>query len=214
MLVFILLGGYMPFDDAEIGVAAMYERIGRAEYAFDPDPFDHVSDAAKAQVRQLLVVDGAKRSSTRRARAPVVRGVGRVRYVPARARADATPHEALEREAQLKGATRAIIAQGRLTKLASDHEAGGRPVRVCRRMLDGRASATGDDRVAAYSEGAHGGAYSPPAPAARASKPWPGARVVPTIGGSASAPRTARIRGPLSSGYGAMGWTCVNVRSK
>ena len=124
VLVFILLGGYMPFDDAEIGVAAMYERIGRAEYAFDPDPFDHVSDAAKSLVRQLLVVDRAKRSSTRAALEHP--------WFAESAECATCQHELAQTlrhmkhwnaKRKLKGATRAIIAQGRLTKLASDHEA-------------------------------------------------------------------------------------------
>ena len=75
-------------------------------------------------MRQLLVVDRAKRSSTRAALEHP--------WFAESAECATCQHELAQTlrhmkhwnaKRKLKGATRAIIAQGRLTKLASDHEA-------------------------------------------------------------------------------------------
>mmetsp|Transcript_20217 Transcript_20217/g.60289 ORF Transcript_20217/g.60289 Transcript_20217/m.60289 type:complete len:356 (+) Transcript_20217:588-1655(+) len=62
VIVFILLGGYPPFDDAD-GVPAMYSQIKAGTYAFDDRYWASVSGEAKAFIKSLLQVDPSKRPS-------------------------------------------------------------------------------------------------------------------------------------------------------
>mmetsp|Transcript_3280 Transcript_3280/g.10065 ORF Transcript_3280/g.10065 Transcript_3280/m.10065 type:complete len:358 (-) Transcript_3280:440-1513(-) len=62
VIVFILLGGYPPFDDAD-GVSAMYAKIKTADYAFDERFWNNVSQEAKKFIKSLLQIDPSKRPS-------------------------------------------------------------------------------------------------------------------------------------------------------
>ena len=60
VIVYILLGGYPPFHDANHAI--LYRKIKAADYAFDPQYWDQVSDDAKDLIKKMLVVDPDKRS--------------------------------------------------------------------------------------------------------------------------------------------------------
>ena len=60
VIVYILLGGYPPFHDDNHAV--LYRKIKAADYAFDPQYWDQVSDDAKDLIKKMLVVDPDKRS--------------------------------------------------------------------------------------------------------------------------------------------------------
>jgi serine/threonine protein kinase len=62
VIVFILLGGYPPFDDSD-GVAAMYATIKAGKYSFDDRYWGSVSPEAKSFIKSLLQVDPSKRPS-------------------------------------------------------------------------------------------------------------------------------------------------------
>ncbi|KAH8067963.1 calmodulin-dependent protein kinase [Aureococcus anophagefferens] len=53
VIVFILLGGYPPFDDSD-GVAAMYATIKAGKYSFDDRYWGSVSPEAKSFIKSLL----------------------------------------------------------------------------------------------------------------------------------------------------------------
>ncbi|CAH0363695.1 unnamed protein product [Pelagomonas calceolata] len=59
VIVYILLGGYPPFHDDNHAV--LYRKIKAADYAFDPQYWDQVSDDAKDLIKKMLVVDPDKR---------------------------------------------------------------------------------------------------------------------------------------------------------
>ena len=61
VMIFILIGGYMPFDEAEMGQNKMYECIKAAKYDIDPAIFGGVSKDAVNLIKGLLVVDWQKR---------------------------------------------------------------------------------------------------------------------------------------------------------
>jgi len=62
VIVFILLGGYPPFDDSD-GVNAMYACIKAGKFSFDDRFWSSVSHEAKAFIKSLLQVDPSKRPS-------------------------------------------------------------------------------------------------------------------------------------------------------
>ena len=70
VIVYILLGGYPPFHDDNHAI--LYRKIKAADYAFDPQYWDQVSDDAKDLIKKMLVVDPDKRSisASRRVEAP------------------------------------------------------------------------------------------------------------------------------------------------
>lgn len=59
VIIYILLGGYPPFHDDNHAI--LYRKIKAADYAFDPQYWDQVSDDAKDLIRKMLVVDPDKR---------------------------------------------------------------------------------------------------------------------------------------------------------
>ena len=59
VIVYILLGGYPPFHDDNHAI--LYRKIKAADYAFDPQYWDQVSDDAKDLIKKMLVVDPDKR---------------------------------------------------------------------------------------------------------------------------------------------------------
>ena len=67
VMIFILLGGYMPFDESDGGQRKMYDRIKAGQYEFDPAVFGAVSKAATSLIKGLIVVDWQKRLSARAA---------------------------------------------------------------------------------------------------------------------------------------------------
>ena len=60
VIVYILLGGYPTFHDDNHAI--LYRKIKAADYAFDPQYWDQVSDDAKDLIKKMLVVDPDKRS--------------------------------------------------------------------------------------------------------------------------------------------------------
>jgi calcium/calmodulin-dependent protein kinase (CaM kinase) II/calcium/calmodulin-dependent protein kinase I len=65
VLVFILLGGYPPFNE-EPG-SDLYQNICKGDFSFDQKWWDCVSEDAKDLVRKLLQVDPLKRLTARQA---------------------------------------------------------------------------------------------------------------------------------------------------
>jgi serine/threonine protein kinase len=59
VIVYILLGGYPPFHDDNHAI--LYRKIKAADYAFEPQYWDQVSDDAKDLIRKMLVVDPDRR---------------------------------------------------------------------------------------------------------------------------------------------------------
>lgn len=55
VIVYILLGGYPPFHDDNHAI--LYRKIKAADYAFEPQYWDQVSDDAKDLIRKMLVVN-------------------------------------------------------------------------------------------------------------------------------------------------------------
>eukprot|EP00968_Pinguiococcus_pyrenoidosus_P017557 scaffold1748_cov258-Pinguiococcus_pyrenoidosus.AAC.9 len=64
-VVFIMLGGYMPFYDRS--ARDLVRKVLSAEYEFHPDYFGHVSDEAKDFVSKLLVIDPEERLTAEQA---------------------------------------------------------------------------------------------------------------------------------------------------
>lgn len=62
VIVFILLGGYPPFDDAD-GISKMYSAIKAGNYTFDERFWSNVSSEGKNFIKSLLQPDPAKRMS-------------------------------------------------------------------------------------------------------------------------------------------------------
>lgn len=67
VVLFMLLGGYPPFYEADGNTKNMYRRIIVGDYHFHPDYWCDVSDEAKDLVRGLLTVDPAKRLTVEQA---------------------------------------------------------------------------------------------------------------------------------------------------
>ena len=59
VIVYILLGGYPPFHDDNHAI--LYRKIKAADYTFEPQYWDQVSDDAKDLIKKMLVVDPDKR---------------------------------------------------------------------------------------------------------------------------------------------------------
>ena len=53
VIVYILLGGYPPFHDDNHAI--LYRKIKAADYAFDPQYWDQVSDDAKDLIKKMLL---------------------------------------------------------------------------------------------------------------------------------------------------------------
>ncbi|KAG8222204.1 hypothetical protein J437_LFUL001296 [Ladona fulva] len=66
VIIYIILCGLEPFwDDA--GDAAVQEKVIKADYSFDTDGWDGVSDSAKDLISKLLQIDPAKRLTAKEA---------------------------------------------------------------------------------------------------------------------------------------------------
>ena len=52
VIIYMLLGGYAPFDEDD--EMLMFQKIIRGEYAFDDDPWRHISQNAKTLIQGLL----------------------------------------------------------------------------------------------------------------------------------------------------------------
>jgi len=65
VIIFVLLGGYPPFDDDNQTV--LFQLIARGEFEFHDEFWADISDAAKDMIRRLLCVDAAKRCSAEEA---------------------------------------------------------------------------------------------------------------------------------------------------
>jgi len=61
VIVYILLGGYPPFHDDNHAV--LYRKIKAADYSFEPQYWEQVSDDAKDLIRKMLVVNPESRLS-------------------------------------------------------------------------------------------------------------------------------------------------------
>jgi serine/threonine protein kinase len=61
VIIYILLGGYPPFHDDNHAI--LYRKIKAADYTFEPQYWDQVSDDAKDLIKKMLIVDPDKRLS-------------------------------------------------------------------------------------------------------------------------------------------------------
>jgi len=61
VVLFMLLGGYPPFYETGDDQKTLYRKIVTATYNFHDENWNGVSEEAKDLVRQLLVIDPAKR---------------------------------------------------------------------------------------------------------------------------------------------------------
>jgi serine/threonine protein kinase len=66
VIVFLLIGGYAPFDDPDL--RSQYRKIKEADYKFLGEYWGHVSDEAKDFVNKLLTVDPAERNDSKKAK--------------------------------------------------------------------------------------------------------------------------------------------------
>jgi calcium/calmodulin-dependent protein kinase I len=64
-IVFLLLGGYAPFEEPDLKTE--YERISTGDYEYDEEYWEDVSDDARDFINKLLVVDPAERMTARMA---------------------------------------------------------------------------------------------------------------------------------------------------
>ena len=69
VIVYILLGGYPPFHDDNHAI--LYRKIKAADYAFDPQYWDQVSDDAKDLITKILDQDPVSRYNPAQIRAHV-----------------------------------------------------------------------------------------------------------------------------------------------
>jgi len=67
VILFVLLGGYAPFEDDPNGGVKLFEKIKKAKYSFNPKYWNHVSEEAKDLIRNLLVVDPSQRLTAEQA---------------------------------------------------------------------------------------------------------------------------------------------------
>ena len=65
VILFLLLGGYLPFDDANED--KVFDRTRNGLYEFHPDYWGHVSGSAKELVTKLLTINPSKRFSAQEA---------------------------------------------------------------------------------------------------------------------------------------------------
>merc|ERR1711988_1100863 len=65
VITYILLCGFPPFYNESLPM--LFEQIMKAEFDSPPDYWDEISDSAKNFINRLLVVDPAKRMSTKQA---------------------------------------------------------------------------------------------------------------------------------------------------
>lgn len=65
VIVYILLGGYPPFHDDNHAI--LYRKIKVADYTFEPQYWEQVSDDAKDLIKKMLVVDPENRLSAEQA---------------------------------------------------------------------------------------------------------------------------------------------------
>eukprot|EP01096_Ripella_sp_DP13-Kostka_P002152 TRINITY_DN1287_c0_g3_i2.p1 TRINITY_DN1287_c0_g3~~TRINITY_DN1287_c0_g3_i2.p1 ORF type:complete len:431 (+),score=254.34 TRINITY_DN1287_c0_g3_i2:61-1353(+) len=65
VITYILLCGFPPFYNESLPM--LFEQIMKAEFDYPPDYWDEISDSAKNFINRLLVVDPAKRMSTKQA---------------------------------------------------------------------------------------------------------------------------------------------------
>jgi serine/threonine protein kinase len=59
VIIYIILGGYPPFSDAN--QKKLFDKIKRGSFEFHAEYWDHISDEAKGLIKRLLVVDPNKR---------------------------------------------------------------------------------------------------------------------------------------------------------
>lgn len=64
VILFLLLGGYLPFEDDNED--KVFDRTRNGQYEFHPDYFGGVSHAAKELVTTLLTINPSKRADTQR----------------------------------------------------------------------------------------------------------------------------------------------------
>ena len=123
VIVFILLGGYMPFDDAD-GVAPMYDNIKHARYEFDAAFWEAVSADAKGFIGSLLLVDPAKRMSA----AAALNHGWFTKHAPELASSDLSRALANLKKwnarRKLKGAARTVMASNRVKSMIGSLKAG------------------------------------------------------------------------------------------
>jgi serine/threonine protein kinase len=62
-IVFLLLGGYAPFDEPDL--KTQYSRIVEADYEYKDEYWEHASDDARDFIDKLLVVNPAERMTAR-----------------------------------------------------------------------------------------------------------------------------------------------------
>lgn len=65
VIIYIILGGYPPFSDAN--QKKLFEKIKKCDYEFHEDYWGHVSKDAKDLIKNLLIVDKTKRLTARQA---------------------------------------------------------------------------------------------------------------------------------------------------
>eukprot|EP00026_Physarum_polycephalum_P002830 Phypoly_transcript_02839.p2 GENE.Phypoly_transcript_02839~~Phypoly_transcript_02839.p2 ORF type:complete len:294 (+),score=99.73 Phypoly_transcript_02839:1695-2576(+) len=70
VILFVLLGGYAPFEDdpkGKVGAEPLFEKIKKAKYTFDARYWKAISEDAKDLIQNLLVVDASKRLTAEQA---------------------------------------------------------------------------------------------------------------------------------------------------
>ena len=123
VILFLLLGGYLPFDDdSEDGI---FDRTRNAQYSFYPDYWKRVSSSAKNLVITLLTVNPSKRASAQgalehewmqEADEPLARRMLSVDHLRQSIVAGR------EGKGNLKAAAKAIMGTDRLQKLNNDFD--------------------------------------------------------------------------------------------
>jgi serine/threonine protein kinase len=115
VIVFLLLGGYAPFDEPDL--SSLYDRISHADYEFNEEYWNHVSEDAKDFVRKILVVDPNERITAKAAiKHPWIK-------VKARVLSDndlgstLTPLRRFNMKRKLKAAGTMVVAARRMTQM-------------------------------------------------------------------------------------------------
>jgi calcium/calmodulin-dependent protein kinase I len=121
VIVYILLGGYSPFDEKSQDL--LFKRIRAGDYTFHPEFWDPVSNDAKDLIRALLTVDPRKRLTAEQALQHTWMTVSDDVLASMDLGANLTELKRFNAKRKFKAAVKTIIATQKLTSLFSACEA-------------------------------------------------------------------------------------------
>jgi calcium/calmodulin-dependent protein kinase I len=115
-IVFLIIGGYAPFDEPDMSV--QYRRIQEGDYEFIEEYWSHASENAKEFVRKLLLVDPSERMNVTESRKHTWITTSGSRMPNKIGAASFRKLKTFNMKRKLKAATNIVIASNRMSLLA------------------------------------------------------------------------------------------------